>query len=413
VDEDFPDDLDKDGNICTMRKKDPFGRYKTDPEDARLMIPVKPGETGEWTILGSEGLDNDNDGQVNEDAEGYVDGNRNWGFNWQPPYVQDGSGNFPFAGTGIRAIANWILARPNIILVYAFHNNGGMFLRGPAVKSAGEFQPGDISVYDYLGKNNEKIVPGYRYLTSWKDLYPTNGDFTDFTDNLVGTYSFVGELTAENSETYSGKPINPSDQGQGRENRDSRNTEDRERLQFNDNVAQGTLYLPWKKYTHPVYGEIEIGGWVKMSSRLPHPFMLQDMVHRVGSAVIFSASQTPEINCTISGKKSMGNNLYQVTVTLSNQKAMPSMTYQSIKNNLYPKDILRVKGANIKVVSGGLLTDPYNNLVMYKAYKPEIQFCQVPGFGKVEYRFIVSGKGKLEVEYESRKAGKRNTQIDL
>ncbi len=91
-DEDPSDDLDGDGNLCTMRKKDPFGQYKTDPEDARLMVRIKPGEKGEWTMLGEEGLDNDGDGQVNEDGEGYVDPNRNWGFDWAPPYVQGGSG---------------------------------------------------------------------------------------------------------------------------------------------------------------------------------------------------------------------------------------------------------------------------------------------------------------------------------
>jgi hypothetical protein len=92
-DEDGPDDLDGDGNICMMRRKDPFGMYKTDPEDPRLMIRVKPGEKGEWTLLGEEGIDNDGDGKVNEDGEGYVDGNRNWGSNWAPPYVQSGSGD--------------------------------------------------------------------------------------------------------------------------------------------------------------------------------------------------------------------------------------------------------------------------------------------------------------------------------
>jgi len=38
------------------------------------MIPVKPGEPGEWTMIGLEGLDNDGDGKVNEDEEGYLDG---------------------------------------------------------------------------------------------------------------------------------------------------------------------------------------------------------------------------------------------------------------------------------------------------------------------------------------------------
>ena len=47
------------------------------------------------------------------------------------------------------------------------------------------------------------------------------------------------------------------------------------------------------------FGEIEIGGWVKMSSRLPHPFMLTDLVHRNASAVLFAASQTPDITLEV------------------------------------------------------------------------------------------------------------------
>lgn len=412
VDEDYPDDLDGDGNITMMRKKDPFGRYKADPVDPRLLIPVKQGEAGEWTLLGEEGIDNDDDGRFNEDSEGYVDGNRNWGYSWNPPYVQSGSGLYPFSGTGIKAIGQWLINHQNIIMVYAFHNSGGMFLRGPSIKVAGELPPQDISVYDYLGKNNEQIVPGYRYLISWKDLYPTYGDFTDFTNNLIGTYSFVGELTARNTETYSGKAINtPEPSSADMFGQDSQ--QEKERLKFNDNVAQGELYIPWKKFNHPVYGEIEIGGWAKMSSRLPHPFMLQDMVHRVSSAVIFSASQTPEVRLEVTDKKSVGKNLYQVTVRLSNSKAMPSMTYLAVKNNLYPKDMLIVNGEGIKVISGGLLTNTYNNLVSYKENKPEIQFCQVPGSDKVEYRFIISGKGRVSIEYKSRKAGNKSVQVDL
>ena len=76
-DEDFPDDLDGDGNITTMRKKDPNGNYKEDPEDPRILVRVKPGEKGEWSMLGQEGIDNDGDGNVNEDSEGFVDPNRN------------------------------------------------------------------------------------------------------------------------------------------------------------------------------------------------------------------------------------------------------------------------------------------------------------------------------------------------
>ncbi len=409
-DEDGPEDIDGDGSITNMRIRDTLGRLRSDPADPRLMISVKPGEKGEWTRLGQEGIDNDGDGQVNEDAEGYVDGNRNWGFNWQPPYVQRGAGNYPFEGTGIKAIAGWMLARPNIILVFAFHNNGGMYLRGPSFKAAGELPQGDIAVYDYLGKNIEKIVPGYQYLITWKDLYSTYGDFTDFTNNLVGSYSLVGELYQPETETYDGtlkrKEEERSQSGAASEG-------ERQRLLFDDNVNQGELFKEWKAFRHPLYGDVEIGGWTKMSSRLPHPFMLQDLVHRNASSVIFAARQTPKIKMDVFEVKKLGGDLFSVRVRLVNSGAIPSVTYETIQNKLYPIDKLSVAGRNAKVVSGGVLTDAWMNMVSYKEFRPEVQMCQVPGFGKVEYQFLVSGKGDIEIKYESRKAGTISKTVAL
>jgi hypothetical protein len=410
-DEDGPDDLDGDGNITQMRIRDTLGRFKTDPEDPRLMIAVKPGEKGEWTRLGQEGIDNDGDGLVNEDPEGYVDGNRNWAVNWNPSYVQNGSGHYPFEGTGIKAIAEWIMARPNIILVFAFHNNGGMYLRGPSFKAAGELPQGDITVYDYLGKNIEKIVPGYRYLISWKDLYPTYGDFTDFTNTMLGSYSLVGELYQTETETFDGTPKRKEEERTGFG--ESSNVEDRQRLLFNDNVTQGELFREWKPFKHPLYGDIEIGGWVKMSSRLPHPFMLQDLVHRNASAVIYAAQQTPDVKMDVFEVKKLGDGLWSIRVRLANTGAMPSVSYQAMKDKVYPPDLLSVSGSNAKVVSGGRITDLYMNLVDYKEYKPEVQFCQVPGMGKTDYQFLVSGKGSVNVRYESRKAGTITKSVQL
>ena len=409
-DEDYPDDLNGDGSITQMRIRDPHGKLKTDPEDDRLMVAVEPGETGEWTLLGYEGIDNDNDGKINEDPEGYVDGNRNWGYNWAPPYVQSGAGSFPFSAKGTKAIAEWMLERPNIIMVYAFHNNGGMFLRGPSVKTAGEFHPGDIAVYDYLGENSEKIVPGYRYLISWKDLYSTYGDFADFCDNIIGSYSFVGELFQVETETYDGTYFRKSSE---QSLFGGNNEQERARLEYNDHVTQGELFHEWEPYKHPVYGDIEVGGWSKMSSRLPHPFMLQDLVHRNASAVIFAAKHTPDVKMEVFENKKIADGLYRVRVRLVNSNAMSSMLYHSINNKLYPKDMLTAGGKSVKVISGGKLNDAHRDQVEYKENKPEIQFCQVPGFSKAEYQFLLSGKGKAVISYSSRKAGKKSLEIEL
>ncbi len=410
-DEDPYDDLDGDGNICDMRKRDPNGTHRTDPYDPRLMVRVKPGEKGEWILLGREGIDNDGDGRINEDNEGYVDPNRNWGYNWKPNYIQRGAGYYPLSGTGLKSIADYLLERPNVIMVWAFHNSGGMFLRGPSTKDEGEFPSADLKVYDYLGENSEMITPGYRYLLVWKDLYSTYGDFTGFTSNIIGSYGFVGELFQSQSETYTS---NKELKKPGERNREpGPDDSNHQRLKFNDHVAQGELYKPWTSFNHPLYGEIEIGGWTKMSSRLPHPFMLQDLVHRNASSVIFSAAQTPEIQMELMEKKKIGKDLYQVRIRLLNDNAIPTLTYQSLKNKSHRKDILKVSGASIDVVAGGELKDAHMNKALYKEHKPQIQFIHMPGFGKVEYQFLISGKGSIAVDYSSLKAKDQRLEFEL
>lgn len=408
-DEDAPDDLDGDGSITQMRIKDPFGEYKADPEDKRVLVRCKPGEKGEYTLLGSEGIDNDGDGRLNEDAEGYLDPNRDWGFNWMPRYVQSGAGKFPLSGVGLKAINDYIAARPNIIIGFAFHNNGGMWLRVPSEKSI-NIPASDIAAFDVIGKNALKITPGYVYMPSY-DLYPTYGDFDSHLFFIHGAFSFVGELFQDETETYRENVNKPQPESQEQSYRGELPERSRERLKFNDNVVQGELYKEWKTYNHPVFGEIEIGGWVKMSSRLPHPFMLPELVHRNASVVLLAAENTPEISMEVIETKEIGKNLHQVRVRLKNKNGLPSMAEYSVNKKIYPQDILKVTGG--KVVAGGKISDIRLNKVSYKEKKPEIQFLSIPGYKNVEYQFIIEGKGDITFSYESQKANNVKTSVKL
>jgi hypothetical protein len=412
IDEDFPDDLDGDGNLCQMRIRDPLGEYKTDPEDSMLMIPVKPGEKGEWSILGEEGIDNDNDGRYNEDGPGAMDPNRNWGANWQPPYVQNGAGNFPFSGVGLKAIAEWIHKRPNIIVNFAFHNSGGMWLRAPATKDE-KIDPRDVAVYDIIGKNALKITPGYVYQPSY-DLYATYGDTDTHMWYIEGSYCFVGELFQREQETYREnitKPVTPPTEDQGSFRRGGNPDQNRELMKFNRHVGLEELYKPWTAFKHPVYGDIQIGGWVKMSSRLPHPFMLPELVHRNAMVVLLASEQTPEINMEVFETTKLDNNLQRIRVRLKNEKGLPTMTYQAVAGKIHPQDMLKVSG--VKVVAAGRITDLRNNRVTYQEYKPEVIFTSVPSYGYVEYQFLVDGKGEAKIEFISRKAKDLEQKIKL
>ena len=63
-DEDGLDDLDADGHITQMRIADPNGDYKPHPDFPNMLVKVKPGEKGQYRLLGAEGIDNDGDGDT-------------------------------------------------------------------------------------------------------------------------------------------------------------------------------------------------------------------------------------------------------------------------------------------------------------------------------------------------------------
>ena len=131
-DEDGYDDLNGDGQITQMRKKDPNGRFKLSPDDPRLLVPVKPGEKGEYEQLG---IGRDRQRRRRPRQRGSARRLRH-----EPELAgrlaarahPGRGGRFPaVAGPRPSCIAAFILDHPNIAGVQAFHNAAGMILRGP------------------------------------------------------------------------------------------------------------------------------------------------------------------------------------------------------------------------------------------------------------------------------------------
>ncbi len=119
IDEDGPDDINNDGFITAMRVKDIEGDYMIDPAEPRLMKKADPkkGEKGEYKVFW-EGLDNDGDGFINEDAKGGVDLNRN--FQHAYPYYKKGAGWHMISENESRALMDYVLEKRNIAVILTF-----------------------------------------------------------------------------------------------------------------------------------------------------------------------------------------------------------------------------------------------------------------------------------------------------
>jgi hypothetical protein len=119
LDEDGPEDLNKDGLISVMRHKDGIGPYMVHPDDPRLMRRADPqkGEAGGYTVYW-EGIDNDGDGFYNEDPAGGIDLNRN--FQHKYPYYQPDAGPHMMSEPEARGVMDYVLQRRNIAAILTF-----------------------------------------------------------------------------------------------------------------------------------------------------------------------------------------------------------------------------------------------------------------------------------------------------
>lgn len=405
VDEDGYDDLDGDGEILQMRKKDPFGRYKLSQDDPRIRIFVEKDQKGEYTFLGTEGLDNDGDGLVNEDPPGGYDPNRNWPSMWRPGYIQRGAGDFPLSLPESEAIADFILARPNIAGVQGFHNSGGMILRGPGAKDFGKYPGRDRSVYRLLGEKGEKILPYYRYLVIHKDLYSVFGGFITWTFEDLGIFSFTNEL-------FSSAQYVAAD---GAKRRKSRTERQADRLLFNDLVEFGEMFVDWKPFKHPTYGKIEIGGWKKFSRRVNPTFMLPELCHRNCAFTLFHARQLPQPQIDSLKVTKLQPGLFRIRVGITNKSLIPTISQQARLHRLHRPDLLKISGKNIQVLSAGKLENPWTSKVSRIKNRPErLVLPDGIWFNRIEYyEWIVSGSGNLKIELDCVKGGVVSRKVAL
>jgi hypothetical protein len=393
LDEDGYDDINNDKNISQMRRKDPNGGFKEDPKDPRRMIRVDPGEKGDYELLGLEGIDNDGDGLINEDGPGGYDGNRDWGFNWEPNYVQNGADKYPFSFPENQAVRDFTLKHRNITGAQSFHNSGGMILRGPSVQGGGAevYSWSDDAVINSIGKKGELMLPGYKLLTIWKDMYPVYGGEVDWWHGEMGCFVYSNELWNPYLMFY-----------------DSTNTD---QYEFEKLLLFEDSFIPWQKNTHPVYGEIEIGGFSKNFGRLHPGFMIETDAHRNAAFCIYNAYQSPKLEVTDFKVKKLPGGLEEITATVENKRMLPTHSASNLKFKIDPPDYAFLDGGT--VIAGMVVLNKDLNINEEQKKNPRrMEISNIAGYQRVDLKWIVKDGSKFTVRVESVKGGRTSAQAE-
>jgi len=295
INEDGPDDLNKDGSITQFRYKDPKGEYVIDDEDPRLMVRLGSDETSakqKYSVI-REDKDNDGDGKYSEDSESGIDLNRNFPEGWfQDNGMAGGSGDFPTSAPESRAVVEFLTNHRNVYMAQFYHTSGGFTYRPMGTAPHSQMHAKDVAVFDFIlgkkyleiigeevpeawqkpdslakfkeelkktSKNKYAIDRGYVLPHGWRVSYDEERDrrysygmAADWAYKQYGTYSLCIELWNPAKDI----PNFPEIEGD-----ETRLKTQRALLKYQDEKHGGIYFVPWKRYKHPEFGEGEIGGW--------------------------------------------------------------------------------------------------------------------------------------------------------
>ena len=348
LDEDPGEDLDGDGYVRDMRKFVGAGKgnavIDTSDKSRRLMRNVGANR-GDWMTY-SEGVDNDLDGRYNEDGIGGLDLHRNYPTNWRPEpgfdattrgWTQLGAGEYPLSEPETRAVVMWVLTHPNIGVANTMDTSVPMHLRPPSTCEETECMfPSDLRLYQHMDSVGLSLTnypwagDVYRKYNTRIPVNPFTGDSTQpsplFGHSPDFGYFHLGAIWY-GDELWNG--------GRERDYNNDGRIDPIEVLRYCDEEFQGSCFMPWKKFQHPVLGEVEIGGYnPKFFSQNGPPQVLEKWARNQALFNLYMAQSLPQIEITdarvvaLSGAQ-RDSATHEVRVTVRNAGFLPTALEQA------------------------------------------------------------------------------------
>jgi hypothetical protein len=185
---------------------------------------------------------------------------------------------------------------------------------------------------------------------------------------------------------------------------------------FDDKLLMGAGFTPWRKFDHPLYGEIEIGGFRKDVGRVPPSFMIEEMTHRNALFAIRHAEALPKVSIQPPVITDLGAGMRAVDVEFRNEHVIPTRTARAAQKGIGEPDSFVMEGSGIEVLAGGWRTD---------RFRPErLEFVEreparlrsergIPGRGSVRVRWIVRGAGEATLRWRGEKAREASSTVSL
>ncbi|MBN1670873.1 MAG: hypothetical protein JXR37_07565 [Kiritimatiellae bacterium] len=319
-------DVNGDGLILTMRQPHPDGPFAADPKDRRLLVRRTKDSKPPFYRTLPEGLIHDWDGsdEIRVEGRGF-DWNRNWSYDWRPEPEQGGAGDFPFSEPEMRALAEFMHGRPNLFGVLGYHTGPAAVLRPPSTGSDNDLNEGDVRVMQELAEFGAKytgfpVVPVVKYHRKNARDINLRGHFHNFGYHHLGLFVFEFELgmlhnsAGISTERLFGVKDEPEYEALAR-----RMMKWWDRQKKRDNIFE-----PWKPFSHPQLGRVEIGGLLRRHMAGPTLRDLKRIARGTYAFTLEHASRHPWVQIEELAVDRVGAGLYRVRARVANRGHFPT-----------------------------------------------------------------------------------------
>jgi len=406
----YPEDVDGDGQILTMRIPDPNGAWKRSDKDTRIMRRREIDEEGgTYYHLVTEGLIHNYDGftiPIAPHRQG-LDINRNYPYDWAPEGTEPGSGPYPLSEPETRAEAEFWRTHTNISGFLTYHTTAGVLLRPYSTHADDAMPSQDLDVFNLIGERGTQITGypavstyhGFRY--SPTDV--THGAMDDYVYEYKGWFGFTDELW--DMPTTAG--VGPRDFIPWL--RWHPEEDDLKLMHWNDVEMQGAAFQDWQPFEHPQLGPVEIGGWKTKLYRQNAPLKyLHETCQKHSRFTLAHALLNPYLVLRHFEVDALGEDVFRVTLVVENPGFLPTYTSKKAlkRKAVRPIEVALTLPEEVQVIAGkqkqeiGQLEGRSNKI------KSGFSFASpTDNRRKVEWVLQGPAASKIEVVVSSQRAG--------
>jgi len=410
--EDPPEDVDGDGVVAWMRWPDPKGEWIEDPADPRALVraDAAKGERGRYR-LSVEGRDRDRDERVAEDAEKNAIVNRNFPHGWTEH--ADDAGRYPLDEPEGKALADFVIAHPEIALVLAYGALDTLVEKPKSVKEdappqkrvpqPGVIEP-DANVLAEIGRRYAEIT-GQKTKGRRAD---DGGSFPAWTYQHRSILTLAATLWDVPLDPDAKKPP-PVPEGESpkeapqkpKEKDEPKPSDDAKRLRWIDSSGESWRFRPWTPFEHPELGAVEIGGFAPYARVEPPDAERAGIASKQLDFVLSLGDVLARVEIASATAKDLGGGLFEIEAAIENEGLVPAPT-SSGRRTRVPRPI----AVRLALPDGASLVAG-NALELVR---------ELGGTGaRREFRWLVRGPSAdgIAVSIDSDYAGKSEARVEV